>query len=140
MSDIVISQAITIPGDALEWSFARSGGPGGQNVNKVNSKAILRWLPPADFLPPAPMARFLKLANRYLSTDGALVIQSQESRDQSANIELCKDKLKQLVRAALIVPKRRIATQPSKAAKRRRLEDKRRNADKKHGRGGAWQS
>ena len=131
MSDLLINENLSIPEDHLQWSYARSSGPGGQNVNKVNSKATLRWAMPADFLPPAPMNRFRKLAQRYITSEGEVVIQSQESRDQTQNIGNCRDKLKTLIVAALVQPKRRVATKPTKSSKRRRLDDKKIQSDKK---------
>ncbi len=131
MSDLVINENLFIPEDHLQWSFARSSGPGGQNVNKVNSKATLRWQLPEDFLPPAPMSRFRKLAQRYITTEGEVVIQSQQYRDQGQNTESCREKLKVLIVAALVQPKRRVATKPSRSAERRRLNDKKIQSDKK---------
>ena len=131
MSDLVINENLSIHGDELQWSYARSSGPGGQNVNKVNSKAVLRWALPPDFLPPAPMNRFRKLAQRYITTEGDVVIQSQQFRDQVQNIGSCREKLRVLIIAALVLPKRRVATKPSKSSKRRRLDDKKIQSDKK---------
>jgi ribosome-associated protein len=131
VSDLFIKENLSIPEDHLQWSFARSSGPGGQNVNKVNSKATLRWLPPIDFIPPAPFNRFRRLAQRYFTTEGEVVIQSQEYRDQAQNINSCREKLKLLLVAALTPPKRRVATKPTKSSKRRRLDDKRIQSDKK---------
>ena len=131
MSDLVVNENLRIPEDQLQWTYARSSGPGGQNVNKVNSKATLRWAVPADFLPPAPMNRFRKLAQRYITTEGEVVIQSQQFRDQVQNVSSCREKLKTLIIAALIQPKRRVATKPTKSSKRRRLDDKKIQSDKK---------
>ncbi len=131
MSVLHIKQGLEIPDDQLHFSYARSGGPGGQNVNKVNSKAILRWRPPAEFLQPAAWARFKKLAARYITDDGEVVIASDEYRDQARNIERSRDKLRVLILTALVAPKRRIATKPTKSSRKRRLEDKRREGDKK---------
>jgi ribosome-associated protein len=131
VSDLVINETIVIPEDQFVWSFARSGGPGGQNVNKVNSKATLRWTPPKDLISVPAFNRFRKLAGRYFTTEGEVVIQSQESRDQAKNIEVCRDKLRQLILAALVIPKRRVATKPSKSAIRRRMDDKRKISEKK---------
>lgn len=131
MSDLYINQNLSIPEDQLQWSYARSSGPGGQNVNKVNSKATMRWLPPVDFIPPAPFNRFKRLAQRYITTEGEVVIQSQEHRDQAQNVNSCREKLKALLITALTPPKRRVATKPSKSAIRRRLDDKKLNSDKK---------
>ena len=131
MPDLYINQNLSIPDDQLQWSYARSSGPGGQNVNKVNSKATLRWLPPVDFIPPAPFNRFKRLAQRYITIEGEVVIQSQEYRDQAQNVNSCREKLKAMLIAALTPPKRRVATKPSKSAVRRRLDDKKLNSDKK---------
>ena len=131
MPDLYINQNLSIPDDQLQWSYARSSGPGGQNVNKVNSKATLRWLPPVDFIPPAPFNRFKRLAQRYITTEGEVVIQSQEYRDQAQNVNSCREKLKAMLVAALTPPKRRVATKPSKSAVRRRLDDKKLNSEKK---------
>jgi ribosome-associated protein len=131
MDDLLIRDNLSIPAEQLTQSVARSGGPGGQNVNKVNSKVILRWRPADGFLAPAPMARFTQMAKRYITTDGEVVIHCDESRDQTRNAERCREKLKQLILQALAAPKRRVATKPTKASKTRRLDDKRRAADKK---------
>jgi ribosome-associated protein len=131
VSDLFINETLSIPEDHLQWSYARSSGPGGQNVNKVNSKATLRWAMPDNFLPPAPMNRFRMLAQRYITTEGEVVIQSQQFRDQAQNVDSCREKLKVLIRSALIQPKRRVATKPSKSANRRRLNDKKIQSDKK---------
>lgn len=134
MSALVIKEGLVIPEDQLRWTYARSGGPGGQNVNKVSSKAILRWRPPADFLPPAAWSRFRKLAARYLTEEGEVVIASDEYRDQPRNVERSREKLRALILTALVAPKRRIATKPTKSSRLRRLDDKRRASDKKSSR------
>jgi ribosome-associated protein len=131
VSDLQINETIVIAEDQITWTFARSSGPGGQNVNKVNSKATLRWLPPAEFLPPAPWGRFRRLAKRFFTTEGEVVIQSQEFRDQAQNIESCREKLRRLLLEAIVPPKRRVATKPTKASRRRRLDDKKMQSDKK---------
>jgi ribosome-associated protein len=134
MSALVIKEGLVIPEDQLSWSYARSSGPGGQNVNKVNSKAVMRWQPKVDFLPPAVWARFRKLANRYFTEEGEVVITSDEYRDQFRNIERCQDKLRVLIMTALVPPKRRIATRPTKSSRMRRLNDKRLSSEKKQSR------
>lgn len=136
MTGISINETLRIPEEQLQWSFARSSGPGGQNVNKVNSKATLRWRDAAAFLSMAQWKRFQRLAKRYLTTDGEVVIQSQEHRDQAQNIEACRQKLRELVLASLKPPKRRVPTKPTKASRRRRLDNKRRTSDKKQMRSG----
>lgn len=135
MADLIVNERYSIPEAQLQWSYARSSGPGGQNVNKVNSKATLRWVPSEDFLPAGVWGRFRRLAKRFMTTEGELVIQSQEFRDQAQNVESCRTKLKELILAALVTPKRRIATKPTKASRQRRISDKRRQSDKKQSRG-----
>ena len=135
MSDLRINDQLTIPEDDLEWSFARSSGPGGQNVNKVNSKATLRWRNARQRLAPNVWNRFQTLAKRYVTADGTVLIQSQEHRDQPQNIDACRTKLMRLIRSALVAPKRRIKTKPSRASQRRRLENKRHRSEKKKSRG-----
>ena len=133
---LVVTELIRIPDEELEWSFARSGGPGGQNVNKVASKAILRWKAGASAAPIPPAARDrmkVTFPSRF-TTEGDAVIQSQKYRDQERNKEDCLLKLAEMVRAALIEPTVRKKTKPSKGAKKRRLADKRRTSAKKQAR------
>lgn len=134
MSPLIVKEGLVIPEDQLRWTFARSGGPGGQNVNKVSSKAILRWRPPTDFLPAAVWSRFRKLAARYLTEEGEVVIASDEYRDQPRNIERSREKLRALILTALVPPKRRIATKPTRSSRMRRLDEKRRASEKKSSR------
>ena len=134
MAGIKISEKLEIPEEQLEWSFARSSGPGGQNVNKVNSKATLRWRPQPGTVTASVWSRFKKHAKRYLTVNDEVVIQAQEHRDQTQNIEACRTKLRELLQASLKPPKRRIATKPTLGSRRRRLDDKRKQADKKRGR------
>jgi ribosome-associated protein len=132
---LTINEHIAISDDELEWSFARSGGPGGQNVNKVASKAVLRWdLAGSSSLPEEAKARLRALQRRRITTEGVLVLSGQRFRDQERNREDCLEKLRALILEALTVPKTRRPTKPSRGAKRRRLADKRRRAETKAGR------
>lgn len=131
MDGIFVNEKIRIAEEELEWSFSRSSGPGGQNVNKVNSKATLRWKPAADRFQMGMWARFRQLAKRYFTSEGHVVIQSQEHRDRPQNMDACRQRLKLMLRQASIVPKKRIKTKPSRASQRRRLDEKRRQSDKK---------
>jgi ribosome-associated protein len=127
-----VSPRIQIPLDEFEFTFARSGGPGGQNVNKVNSKAQLRWsVTRTQSLPADVLGRFLmKYANR-LTTDGDLILTSQKYRDQPRNMDDCLEKLRILIAAVATPPKRRRPTKPTAASKKRRIESKRQKSKKK---------
>ena len=133
---VQITDTIGIAHDELEWSFARSGGPGGQNVNKVASKAVLRWraATTAAALPPLAMSRMRTAFPSRFTTEGDAVITSQAYRDQERNKEDCVLKLTEMVRASLIEPTVRKKTKVSKGAKKRRVADKRRESAKKQSR------
>lgn len=134
-ADVTVSARLRIPAEEMEWSFARSGGPGGQNVNKVNSKAVLRWnVLASPSLPGDVRDRFLKAYAGRLTTDGELVLASDEHRDQPQNIAACLEKLTELLRAVAVPPKKRKPTKPSRGAQRRRLEGKQQHSEKKAGR------
>ena len=131
-----ITDTVAISDEELDWSFARSGGPGGQHVNKVASKAILRWKAASSAAPiPPPAWERMKAAfpSRF-TTEGDAVIQSQKYRDQERNKEDCLLKLAEMVRAALVEPTVRKATKPTKGAKKRRLAEKKRTSQKKQSR------
>jgi ribosome-associated protein len=117
---------------AVRYSFARSGGPGGQLVNKLSTKAELRVAMAAiEGLSPAAAERLRTLAGRRLTQGDELILVASTSRSQLDNKEECLRRLRALVAEALDVPKPRKATRPSRAAVRRRLADKKRTSDKK---------
>ncbi len=138
---IAVTDRVSIPDDELRWEYARSGGPGGQNVNKVASKATLRWAVAASAaVPPDAKARLLAAHPSHVTTEGEFLVTSQEYRDQERNRQRCEEKLADMVRAALTPPKPRKKTKPTKASQRRRLDDKKKQGEKKSTRkGGGWE-
>jgi ribosome-associated protein len=134
---IEINSHIRIPDEEIEWSFARSGGPGGQNVNKVSSKAVLRWNVNASPEVPAEVkARLHELYGGQITTEGELIITSQKTRDQSRNREDCLEKLREMVRHATFKPRPRKATRATRGSRERRLAAKRRQSTRKQSRRG----
>ncbi len=134
--DLVINERLIIPARDLSWTASRASGPGGQNVNKVATKVTLRFdLRGTDALNAAQKARLRKLTGKRIDTTGALSLSSQAERSQRQNLVRARDRLRELIVEALVPPKRRVATKPSRAAKRRRLDEKRRRGDRKKARG-----
>ena len=132
-----VNERIGIPEDEFDWSFARSGGPGGQNVNKVASKVFLHWDMANNATVPAEVkARLCQLQRRRVTTEGILVITSQRFRDQDKNRTDCLEKLREMVVEAAFVPKVRRPTRPSRGSKERRLKGKQHRAATKAGRRG----
>ncbi len=130
-----IASGIDIPDEELAFSFARSGGPGGQNVNKVASKAILHWNLAANATVPEPVKERLRARHASrITTEGLFVLQSQRSRDQATNVEDCRAKLRQMILDVLYPPKPRKATRPTRGSKLRRLDAKRKQSERKAGR------
>ena len=130
-----VTPRIRIPCREFEWGVARSSGPGGQNVNKVNSKVMLRWpLLVSEGLPPDVRARFVAAFGRRLTNEGDLVLTSERFRDQPRNVTDCLEKLTEMLRSVAVAPKARKPSKPSKASKRRRVESKRQRAEVKQSR------
>ncbi len=126
---------LTIPSRELEWTAVRSSGPGGQNVNKVSTKVELRFdFEESSQLTAAVKARLRALAQHRLDADGRILITSQVTRNQPQNLEDARNRLAELIAKAMVAPKKRRPTKPSKAAKRRRVNDKRVHAKKKQSR------
>jgi ribosome-associated protein len=131
-SPLVITDKITLPGSDLDWTAVRSSGPGGQNVNKVASKIELSF----DFettvaLQDAVKLRLRELAKNQLDAEGRVFIKSEKTRDQGKNLADARAKLRELILKALVVPKPRKATKPSKTQKVKRLTAKKKVGAKK---------
>jgi ribosome-associated protein len=132
---LMVNSRLRIPLDEFEFSYARSSGPGGQNVNKVNSKALLRWpVRTSPSLPEAVRQRFLSRYGNRVTTEGDLLISSQRFRDQGRNVEDCLEKLREMLMEAAVAPVRRKRTRPTRGSIQRRLDSKRRKSEKKQGR------
>jgi ribosome-associated protein len=129
------AKRIPIPIREIRFQYARSSGAGGQNVNKVATKAILRWpVVESRALPAAVRDRFLARHRRRITRDGELVLTSQRFRDRGRNVADCLEKLRALLDEVAEPPRRRRATRPTGASRERRLAGKRRRAEVKRGR------
>ncbi len=127
-----VNSKIAIPDDEFDISFARSSGPGGQNVNKTNSKAVLHWdVTNSPSLPWDVKARFLKAFASRLTTEGSVVIASDESRAQEANVKGCLEKLKAMILTVATPPKIRKPTKPTKSSQRARVDNKKARSNTK---------
>ena len=119
-------EVFLIPQWELQWTFVRSGGPGGQNVNKVASKAVLRWnVAASPSLPEDVKSRLRTQQRNRITADGDLIVTSQRFRDQERNKEDCLDKLRHMILQATIIPKPRKPSKPGRASRERRLQLKR---------------
>lgn len=131
-NDLTVNDQITIASGELQLSFARSSGPGGQNVNKVNTKATLRWSPGESVsLPPAVRRRFVDRFASRLTAEGELVLQSGVHREQARNTTECLARLRAMVLSVATPPKQRRPTKPSRASKERRLQKKQHRSETK---------
>ena len=138
---LVVTPDVSIPDEEFEWKFIRSSGPGGQNVNKVASAVQLRFLLPRNVsLPVAARNRLRRLAGQRLIDDGSILISARSERSQEQNRRDALERLAELIRAALIEPKVRKKTRPTRASKERRIESKKRRGTTKQGRGArSWE-
>ena len=132
----MITPQIAIPDDELEWKFIRASGPGGQNVNKVSSAVQLRFLLPHNTsLPVAARNRLRATAGQKLNDDGTILFTARSERSQEQNRSAALERLASLIRAALVEPKIRRKTRPTKGSQERRIESKKRRGATKSQRG-----
>ena len=121
-----VNAKIQIPWTEFTVSYSRSSGPGGQNVNKVNTKANLEWsVTTSPSISEGVRQRFLSSFSSRITNDGRVVIASDEHRQQEANLKACLEKLKDMLLAVAVPPKIRRPTKPTRASKERRLAGKR---------------
>lgn len=120
-----VTDTLAIADWELTESFVRSSGPGGQNVNKVSTAVELRFeAERSPHLTAAVKARLKKIAGRKWTLEGSLIVQVEDTRYQARNREIARERLAEMIRAALVAPKRRIATKPTLGSQRRRVTAK----------------
>ena len=131
-SRLDVTARIRIPLSELRFTYARSSGPGGQNVNKVNTKVTVHWpVKTSPSLPEDVRGRFVSRFHRRINKLGELVIYSQRYRDQERNHSDCLDKLRAMLQEVATAPKSRKATRPSRGSKERRLREKKSRSETK---------
>ena len=129
---LIITPQLHIADDELNFTFVRSSGPGGQNVNKVNTKAVLRWsVASSPSLPAEVRDRFMQRFGSQVTVGGEILIASQRFRDQRQNQRDCLEKLCAMLKAVAARPKRRRKTKPTRSSIERRKTDKRVHSQKK---------
>ena len=138
MKDLRINEQLTIPASQIVVQQVRSGGPGGQNVNKVATKIVLTWILDIEALPFSVLSRLRRLAGQRLSQSDQLQIACQDTRSADRNLQKALQRLRQLLLQAFEKPNPRIATRPSMGSRRRRLEAKSQLSQKKAGRQSNW--
>ncbi len=141
MADLYVNKRLTLSEKEIAISTARSSGPGGQNVNKVNSKVTLHWSPSAcEAFDPAWRRRFVARNSNRINKDGFMVLNSERYRDQARNLADARQKLVDLLLECQDAPTIRKQTRPTRASQRRRMDQKTRTGQKKQGRSGSWKN
>jgi ribosome-associated protein len=132
---LLINRRLVIPLREIDLSAIRSQGAGGQNVNKVSSAIHLRFDVKASSLPADIKERLLAVPDSRITTEGVVIIKAQNHRTQELNRQEALERLKQLVQGASRVPKKRVATKPTKGSVKRRLDTKKQQGSTKKMRG-----
>jgi ribosome-associated protein len=129
---MIINSRITIPADELHEDFFLSSGPGGQNVNKVSSAVRIGWNPAESrALPEGLRERLLERLDAKLTADGLLIVESRTHRSQLLNRQEARERLAAIIRGALVVPRKRRPTKPTRGSIEKRLDGKKKLAAKK---------
>jgi ribosome-associated protein len=132
---VVVADNLRIPLREIEFRFVRASGPGGQNVNRVASKAVLRWRVLASpSISQEARERFVARFASRITAAGDLVLASDRHRERERNREDCLERLRRMLAAVAVAPARRRKTRPPRSVAERRLQDKRMRAEKKRGR------
>jgi len=132
LSMLIINDRIAIPLRDLKFQYSRSQGPGGQNVNKVNTKVMLRWpVRPGEMMPDDVCQRIQDVYHRRINKKGELVLTSSRFRDQSRNVADCLEKLRALVEKVASPPRPRRPTRPTRSSIQRRRKKKHQRSEKK---------
>jgi len=136
---LTVTARLKIPLREFRFTFSRSSGPGGQNVNKLNTKAQLRWpVMESPSLSEAVRRRLVAKYGRRITSDGDFLVTSQRFRDAGRNVADCLEKLRAMLAEVAVAPKRRKPTRPTRSSVRRRLENKRKKSQRKQQRGSSW--
>jgi ribosome-associated protein len=136
---IQVTEEVYVPADAIEARAVRSSGPGGQNVNKVASKVELHVdLTRVRGLTDAARLRLERLVGKRTDASGRFLVTSQRSRDRPSNLKDAREKVRELLTRSLVAPTERRPTKPKKAARERRLDEKRQTGLQKKARGRPW--
>jgi ribosome-associated protein len=136
---LMVTARLKIPLREFRFTFSRSSGPGGQNVNKLNTKAQLRWpVMESPSLSEAVRRRLVAKYGRRITSDGDFLVTSQRFRDAGRNVADCLEKLRAMLAEVAVAPKRRKPTRPTRSSVRRRLENKRKKSQRKQQRGSSW--
>lgn len=132
---LAVNDSLSIPRSELDVRVSRASGAGGQHVNKTSSRVEIFWnIPASRALTDEQRARLLDKLSSRLTTEGSIRVVASDMRSQSRNRDLAEERLADLVRRSLIVPRKRKPTKPTRAAKEARLETKKRHSNKKRGR------